>query len=153
MQIHRSFNRAASGVVRLVRRARCARSTGRPAGSARQSVGPSGVSVVGDLSRRFQAQGAIRGDGGRFDGRSVGERRANGRARERKRRVFSRVRCSERAREREEASRQECVVVSAQTPADEQQTGRKASSLRGRERTNANILPVSATGGVARANE
>ena len=151
MQIHRSFNRAASGVVRLVRRARCARSTGRPAGSARPSVGPSGVSVVGDLSRRFQAQGAIRGDGGRFDGRSVGERRANGRARERKRRVFSRVRCSERARE--EASRQECVVVSAQTPADEQQTGRKASSLRGRERTNANILPVSATGGVARANE
>ena len=148
MQIHRSFNRSPSGIVR---RARCARSTARPAGRLRASVRPSGVSVVGDLSRRFQAQGAIRGDGGRFDGRSVGERRANGRARERKRRVFSRVRCSER--EREEASRQECVVVSAQTPADEQQTGRKASSLRGRERTNANILPVSATGGVARASE
>ena len=44
MQIHRSFNRAPSGVVRLVHRARCARSTGRPAGSARPSVRPASPS-------------------------------------------------------------------------------------------------------------
>ena len=108
MQIHRSFNRSPSGIVR---RARCARSTARPAGRLRASVRPSGVSVVGDLSRRFQAQGAIRGDGGRFDGRSVGERRANGRARERKRRVFSRVRCSEKERERKRAAKSAWLLV------------------------------------------
>ena len=134
MQIHRSFNRAPSGVVRLVRRARCARSTGRPAGSARPSVrpaSPSSETSVADFRPKEPYAGTAVGS---TVGRSARGERTEERESEREEYFLESV--VVREREREEASRQECVVVSAQTPADEQQTGRKASSLRGRERTN-----------------